>query len=211
MDDQAFGNLDFARYLRWLHRIAGVNYPAAVCTPEGVPLWSDDNCKAAWLDALTKRGFDWSCIGNGMQHHALDSGKTVLYIPVHSHADALLGYLALLADDADAPSWDTLAEAAEDVVAAIADEHMLKSELNVMARELSERYEELHLVYAIDQKLRSAKDGESIFYSLLKSCAEHMNVDIAAFVKPNENFCVSATNLSKPLHNLDLEPIRKLY
>jgi HD-GYP domain-containing protein (c-di-GMP phosphodiesterase class II) len=205
MEDQAFNNLDFSRYVRWLRRISVVDYPIAVCGPKGKPLWSDDeDGNINWLCPINESGFDWHCAGHGMQKHICNDGQTLLYIPVRSRFEALLGYIAILAPESESISWDGLAEALEDMATAIADEHVMKSELNIMAEELSDRYEELHLVYAIDKKLRDIKEGEEIFTSLLKSCAEHMDVDIAAFVKPNEDFCVSATNLSKPIHNLDL-------
>jgi response regulator RpfG family c-di-GMP phosphodiesterase len=73
-----------------------------------------------------------------------------------------------------------------------------------MAVELSERYEELHLVYAIDKQVQQLGPGADLFQRLLQSWAVHMDCDVAAFVKPGENLCVHATNLSAPIHNLDL-------
>jgi HD-GYP domain-containing protein (c-di-GMP phosphodiesterase class II) len=59
-------------------------------------------------------------------------------------------------------------------------------------------------VYAIDRKVQDMNTGDDVFESLLESWAEHMDADVAAFIKPGENLCVSATNLSAPIHNLDL-------
>lgn len=73
-----------------------------------------------------------------------------------------------------------------------------------MAEELSDRYEELHLMYAIDQQVGRFKKDDNVFLEVLKSCAMHVDADVTAFVKPGENLCVSATNLSAPVHNLDL-------
>lgn len=205
MNDQTFNNLEFSRYVRWLRRMSPIDCSIALCGAKGELIWSDDEEGARrWLSKINQSGYAWQCIGQGMQHHECADGQSLLHMPLHSHLDALLGHIAVLTQRDTESSWDTLAEALEDVAVAISDEHVLKSELNVMAEELSERYEELHLVYAIDQKIRNVQEGEEIFTSLLKSCAAHMNVDIAAFVKPNENFCAYATNLSKPLHNLDL-------
>jgi HD-GYP domain-containing protein (c-di-GMP phosphodiesterase class II) len=47
-------------------------------------------------------------------------------------------------------------------------------------------------------------DGADIFAGLLQNWAEHMDADVAAFVRPDDGLCVSATNLSAPIHNLDL-------
>ncbi|MDB5728509.1 MAG: hypothetical protein JWQ00_1714 [Noviherbaspirillum sp.] len=205
MNDGMFASLDFSRYVRWLRRMTGMRHPFAIADAGGALLWSDDDeGHGRWLAEISDTGFEWTCRGRGMQEHMLKDGRSLQYAPVHSRFDELLGYMALLVPENAPDTRDALAEALEDLAAGMADEHALKSELDMMAAELSERYEELHLVYAVDQKLRNARQGEEIFSGLLKSCAEQMNVDIAAFVKPDDNVCISATNLSEPLHNLDL-------
>ena len=201
--------IDFEKYSRWLRRVTGVAYQVTVCDGAGVPLWSSDasGTFSAWLCTLSAAGFTWPCIGEGMQRHDV-SQATLLYAPITGKR-GLLGYLVVgttVASSAeDAPfAWDTLAESMEDVCAAIVDERSTRSELDTMATELSERYEELHLVYAIDKQVRNMSAGADVFHTMLKSWAQHMDADVAAFVKPDENLCVSATNLSKPIHNLDL-------
>ncbi|MBL8999313.1 MAG: GAF domain-containing protein, partial [Gemmatimonadetes bacterium] len=72
------------------------------------------------------------------------------------------------------------------------------------AGELAERYEELHLVYEIDRHLANQDLGTEVLQDLLQSCAEQLNADVACFVRPADNLTISATNLSKPIHNLDL-------
>jgi hypothetical protein len=74
----------------------------------------------------------------------------------------------------------------------------------LLAGELAERYEELHLVYDIDRHLANQDLGTEVLQDLLQSCAEQLNADVACFVRPADNLTISATNLSKPIHNLDL-------
>jgi HD-GYP domain-containing protein (c-di-GMP phosphodiesterase class II) len=203
--------LDYARYARWLGRsmgpINGSDTSALlVCDAAGAPCWTapEHADLPAWLDRLKETGFAWPCTGDGMQRHdALDA--TLLYAPLHAKGQ-LLGYVGVREAHRDeAPfAWDALAEALEDIAAAIADESRMHGELDAMAGELSDRYEELHLVYAIDRQIQEMPTGEDLFGNLLESWADHMNADVAAFIKPGENLCVSATNLSKPIHNLDL-------
>jgi hypothetical protein len=208
-------NLEFARYARWLGRSAGHADGHAIalilCDAAGQPCWSapEHPDLATWLAQQKEAGFAWPCSGDGMQRHdALDA--TLLYVPVHAKGQ-LIGYAGVRAAragvDAGAAApfeWDALAEALEDVAAAIGDEARMQGELDAMAGELSDRYEELHLVYAIDRQIQEMPTGEDLFGNLLESWADHMNADVAAFIKPGENLCVSATNLSKPIHNLDL-------
>ncbi|QOY94526.1 HD domain-containing protein [Massilia sp. UMI-21] len=199
-------DLDFARYARWLCRITGAEHDLAVCDAGGAVVWAarPDGGIGDWLDGLRAAGFGWPCTGEGMQRH--DAGAaTLLYQPIQAKGGAI-GYLAVrMAPCATPPtSWDALAETLDDIAAGIADECRLKGELDHMALELSERYEELHLVYAIDRQVQQLDPGADLFQRLLHSWAEHMDADVAAFVKPGENLCVHATNLSAPIHNLDL-------
>ncbi len=201
----SLADIDFSKYRRWLQRVAGAEYPMALCGPDGAVLSGDDGM-AAWLAGLAAAGFAWPAEGEGMQRHDAD-GATLLFAPVRGKR-ALAGFIAVRAaamPGQQAPvAWDVLAETLEDVCAGIADECALKKELDTMAGELSERYEELHLVYAIDRQVREMSRGADIFQGLLKSWADHMNADVAAFVRPGDGTCVSATNLSAPIHNLDL-------
>ena len=208
MPDSALAEIDFARYGRWLRRVTGLDYPMIICDHVGVPIWDNylDEDFAVSLQSLSDTKFAWPCQGNGMQRHDLGN-TTLLYAPINT-ASTTIAYVAVRCQrqvGVAAPvAWDQLAETLEDICAGIQDDFAMKSELNTMAAELSERYEELHLVYAIDRQLRALKNGADLFQSLLKNWAVQMNADVAAFVKPGENLCVSATNLSAPIHNLDL-------
>ncbi|MEC5217201.1 HD-GYP domain-containing protein (c-di-GMP phosphodiesterase class II) [Actimicrobium sp. GrIS 1.19] len=206
MQDKTLSEMDFDVYARWLKRATGVTYPMAICDGDGKPVWCNETEPGLgeWLKGLQQNGFAWPCVGAGMQRY--DSGDaTLLYAPIDGNNHPL-SFLAIKTARLDAAplSWDVLAETLEDLGAGIADEYRLKCELNTMARELSERYEELHLVYAVDRQVREMKNSADLFEGLLRSWAEQMNADVAAFVKPGENLCLSATNLSKPIHNLDL-------
>ncbi len=202
-------SLDYSRHARWLQRITGSDHALAVCDAAGVPCWTAPGHADLehWLLHLDPEGFAWQADGEGMQRHDTPDA-TLLYQPVMSKGRRL-GWLAVrvtkVPDTAAVPfEWDALAEALEDVAAAIGDEYTTQGELDAMAGELSDRYEELHLVYAIDRQVQDMTSGEDVFGDLLQSWAEHMNADVAAFIKPGDSLCVSATNLSAPIHNLDL-------
>ncbi len=201
MQADTLSELDYTRYARWLRRVTGADYDLAVVGIGGAVAWSSvsGSSIASWLAALAESGFAWSCVGDGMQRHDAPDA-TLLYLPVRSH-----GFLAVRVASTEPDSgWDLLAETLEDIAAGIADDIASKVELDAMALELSERYEELHLVYAIDKQVQQLEPGVDLFQRLLQSWAVHMDCDVAAFVKPGENLCVHATNLSAPIHNLDL-------
>jgi HD-GYP domain-containing protein (c-di-GMP phosphodiesterase class II) len=198
--------LDFARYQRWLDRALGARAAFMVFDAAGRVAWGDDGRQSELLGkAFAASGND----GDGLRCHKLSDGKTTLYQPVWLPNVGRVGWSAIVVDDfdaADAPvAIDHVAEVMDDVTAAIAGECRQQVDLEAMTEELGARYEELHLVYAIDQhvQLHVGNDDE-VFQKLLQSAAEHLNTDVVAFVRPSANVCTYATALSKEIHNLDL-------
>jgi len=208
MSADALNELDYTQYARWLRRITGIDYDWAVVGADGViPFTSRaDSMLPVLVPALLAEGFAWPGVGDGMQRHDVNADAgTLLYMAIDGQSGQL-GYLAVraAAEEGALHTWYALAETLEDIVAGIKDDLASRVELDTMARELAERYEELHLVYAIDKQVQQLDPGADLFEKLLQSWAGHMNADVAAFVKPGENLCVHATNLSAPIHNLDL-------
>ncbi|MEY4730967.1 MAG: hypothetical protein RL020_2125 [Pseudomonadota bacterium] len=209
MPNQAYTEVDFAKYHRWLSRVMGKTLPLASFSDSGKLLWCSEGSDFINVtEKLSKENFSWSCQGEGMQRHDLDDDTSLLYQPVVTGKEKSLGWLALTSvtpkSDTVPVEWDQIAEVFEDISAAIHDEYRLKSELNGMAQELSERYEELHLVYNIDEQVKKHDKSEDLFNALLRNCAEHMDADVVAFVSPVGGLSFAIENLSKPIHNLDL-------
>jgi HD-GYP domain-containing protein (c-di-GMP phosphodiesterase class II) len=100
---------------------------------------------------------------------------------------------------------DRLAEALADVAHGMTAEASSHREIERMAEEIGERYEELHLIYAVDAHMsgRTGQD-EAELRRLLQLVAEHMRSDVAVFVQPSERLCVHAEVLSADIPNLDL-------
>ncbi len=198
--------IDFPKYQRWLNRAVGNEVPFMVFDNEGSPIWGADIPQAESL------GRDIAAKDNeasGLQRHDLKKTHTALYQPIGFTSNGLLGWAAVLTDyfeEKNTPvNIDQLAESMDDLVTGITDEHKHKADLEMMTEELGARYEELHLVYAVDQHIQThSGEYEKVFQSLLQSAAEHLNVDVVAFVRPSKEICQYATALSKEIHNLDL-------
>lgn len=198
--------IDFSRYQRWLNRAVGAEAAFMVFDKAGIPLWGENTPQAIELGlAIAAAGTDAA----GPHRHDLDANKTALYQTLGNTNIGQLGWLAVMVDhfgEQDAPVYiDQLAETMDDLAAGISDEYRYKDDLDAMAEELGERYEELHLIYSIDQHSHGqAEQDDKIFQSLLQSTAEHLNVDVVAFVKPSNEICLYSTSLSREISNLDL-------
>jgi hypothetical protein len=211
MPDTHLQDRAWPRYHRWLMHAAGTPVPLVVCDAKGQPLWQDDSTEATALGealaGLNFAGFAWPFAGGGLAMHALPAGRTLLYRPIEL-AGQTLGWLTTCVahfDPGTEPTaLDALAEGFEDMAATLAEECRAQTDLDGMTEELAERYEELHMVYGVDQHVRRHGHQDEVFERLLESCAQHLDIDVVAFVRPVKNQCISAMQLSQPIHNLDL-------
>jgi len=199
------------RVQRWLQRAAGAPVPLVVCDAQGRVLWHDEADAAAALaqalPAAVAAGFAWAFEGGGLAAWPLDDARTLLYRPIESGGQPLgwlLTAVPRFADGAVPFALDALAESFEDAAATLADACRARADLDGMTEELAERYEELHMVYGVDQHVRQHGPQDELFDRLLQSCAQHLDIDVVAFVRPGRDQCISAMQLSQPIHNLDL-------
>ncbi len=206
MDKQLLLEIDFSRYHRWVNRAVGSETELLFFDKEGELLWGNESATTKKLGlTIAEKGNE----SNGLQRHDLSKKKTVMYQPLIQPNSGLVGWVAVVVDyfeENNTPiKIDQLAEVMEDLVAGIADERQHKADLDKVTEELGSRYEELHLVYAVDQHVQNhSGENEEVFQSLLRSAAEHLDVDVVAFVRPSKDICKYATNLSEEIHNLDL-------
>ncbi|HOY02950.1 MAG TPA: hypothetical protein PLV36_15790, partial [Zoogloea sp.] len=188
-----------ARYGRWLQRSVGPHFTVGIGSSEGGLLWPESSAElAGTLSSLPCAELE--CLPS-MQR--LDSADGPIYLRAITLPDACgAGWLVAIARHDAAPAdieLDALADAMDDVAAALDDATHLNTEMDLLAGELAERYEELHLVYEIDRHLANQDLGTEVLQDLLQSCAEQLNADVACFVRPADNLTISATNLSKPI------------
>ena len=211
MQKPDLSGVDFAKARRWLERLCGDAVPLALCDAEGQLLrhgpTPDDSALAQQLAVLTASGFKWPFSGGGLASYPLGEDHTLLYRPIDLGGRPV-GWLATRVAGFAAGSapghLDTLAETLEDLADTLADECRLKQELDGMTVELADRYEELHMVYGVDQHVRRYGHDTQAFRHLLEDCARQLEIDVVAFVRPGDAEFLWASQLSQPIHNLDL-------
>lgn len=206
MPDTTLTKIDFSRYQRWLNRAIDADVTFLVLNADGVPLWGHDTPQAT---ALGKAIRGAGANAAGLQRCDLEDNKSALYLSLGWVNNSQPAWLAVIIDhfgEFELPlQVDQLAEVMDDLAAGMADEYKLKADLDMMTEQLGACYEELHLIYAIDQRVKKPSDGhQHLFHSLMQATAEHLTIDVAAFVRPSKNVCEYATSLSKEIHNLDL-------
>ncbi len=206
MHSRLLKDIDFSRHQRWIDRATGSPTQFFIFARDGSVLWGGEHPQAQALGQAISTTANFTA---GLHCHDLDDKSTSLYLSIDTKQQELPGWAAVvvtLFDQDDTPIHiDHLAEALEDLASGVADELRHRTDLEMMTEELGARYEELHLVYSVDQHARS-KEGsnQDIFQSLLHSTSEHLNVDVVAYVRPSKDVCQYATSLSQEIHNLDL-------
>ena len=206
MSSAQLRQIDFARYQRWLNRAVGAPAPLLIFDQRGECVWGE---KLSWAAELGRRIATVGPCPEGFCRVDLTAEKTALHQALGVANEGPLGWAAVVVDryaEGAAPAaLDRLAEAMDDLAAGVFDDYSYRRDLEVMTEELGARYEELHLVYAVDHHLQNhAGQRAGMFQSLLQSTAEHLDVDVVAFVRPAKNICQYATALSEEIHNLDL-------
>jgi HD-GYP domain-containing protein (c-di-GMP phosphodiesterase class II) len=216
MGSPDLNEVDFGRIHRWLQRACGTGTPLLLCDAQGGVLQQGgsaaDGLLAEQVAAQVEAGFAWPFEGGGLAAQALGGDHTLLYRPVESGSQRI-GWLATCVGSGDPASMvvDDLAEAMEDLAASVGEQARLhdeqtrlRGELDGMTEELAERYEELHMVYGVDEHVRHHGHDKRAFELLLRDCARQLEIDVVAYVKPDSGECLWATELSRPIHNLDL-------
>jgi len=206
MSDAALGRIDFARHQRSLGRMAGRDCRLKVFDATGNALWGGESAADGELARRMMETLENDAAG--VRRLDVDAGRIVLYRLLRLGPSGFAGWAALVADEPEASAapreLDLMAEALEDVAAGVVVEALSNLDLDRMAEELGECYEELHLVFAVDAQVKAqAWEDEQVLRGLLHSTAEHMRADVAAFVRPADELCVHAANLSTEIHPLD--------
>ncbi len=182
--------------------------PAALCDADGHPLWApreeDARAVAAACVRIFERGFGWDS-EDETRRVELDGTETLFYRPVPA-AGGPLAWLVLLVPAAQRATGATDLDAVDDILrgvtACLAEEHRLNGELYGLAEELSHRYEELNMLYSLREGV--PEEGDRSVQRFLDGFAELIDVDVAAFVTVGRTLPIHATNLSRPIPNLDL-------
>lgn len=192
MSDRILKDLDFDYYNRLFRKTAGDGYGLAVCTRTGKPLWiSAEPASERMTEAIEslqkKNTLTATPEDSEDKYISLNGHGTLLCHPIRSNSDEPIGWLAALTtqNGNGQPAKDTQdgMEALNDIGLGIVREYELNSELENLTEELSERYEELNLVYDMGRLGKSNGMKNEIFNQMVKLCVKYMDADMVFFVK----------------------------
>jgi diguanylate cyclase (GGDEF)-like protein len=128
----------------------------------------------------------WSEFGHGIQRRHLPNGRVQFRSALRSRQFGQVGWLTVGYDAQFSVPVSTAPEplrrAFADATAFLQEEMELLSECNQMAVELTERYEELNLVYATKDQVEHLEEGREALTRLVHNCADYLDVAMAAII-----------------------------
>lgn len=149
-----------------------------------------------WCPAEKQPGIDeelgsnpvvvWSKFGAGIERRQLPSGHLQVRAPLASRE---FGPVAWLTATYDTQTSVPMSSAPEPLRRAFSDAQLflqedieMQSECNQLAAELSERYEELNLVYSTKDQIEYFEEGQEALLRLVHNCADYLDVGLAMLV-----------------------------
>jgi diguanylate cyclase (GGDEF)-like protein len=127
------------------------------------------------------------------------NGQVLLTTGISDERLEVIATLAVsVAEDTEKSSSDPLISA---VAECIEHEIALDKELNSMTYELTERYEELNLVYHTDDQVNHFRQGHEALQNLTQNCLDYLDVDLAMLILKNKGVKISCSNPDVVLAN----------
>ncbi|MDJ0709605.1 MAG: EAL domain-containing protein [Woeseiaceae bacterium] len=179
--------LSMAKYARLLPRIFPACEHLEIRDNGGALLWdwhaqgTKPETETTALETVV-----WADFGHGIQRRVLPAGRTEFRGALSVRDKGNVGWLVVGYDTSNATPVDTAPEPMRrgfaDVARFMQEEMDLQRECNQLAAELTERYEELNLVYATDDQVEHIEEGEKALSQLVHNCADYLDVGMAALI-----------------------------
>ncbi len=170
----------------------------SVCDAAGIRRWSSDcsdlnECIRA-VAKVNESVADWAGGDDPVQ---VELGNDTLACTWRiDFEDPAAGSLVVLVP---APTSPDLEESLSLVADCVAGESGFLSELDAMAAELSERYEELNLIYITEDNVKYFDEGQDALRKLVQNTARFLDTGMVALVKSDREVITSQGNNTHPL------------
>lgn len=150
----------------------------------------------------------WAPFGTNIERRHLPCGQIQFRSPLRSREMGKIAWLMAAYDTQPSVPMSTapdpLRRAFADAIAFLQEEIELQSECNQMASELTERYEELNLVYATKDQVEYLEEGQEALVRLVHNCADYLDVGLSALICRDRDLCIHDTKGSDAPADIDV-------
>ena len=181
-------SLAFGKYERLLPRLfpGGVHFE--VRDRNGGCLWHiGANAKGSTVTAgVDTAVMAWADVGTRLQRRRMPDGQLQFRAALMSREFGQVGWLVVGFDIEESQPVTTAPEplrrAFVDAASFLQEEMELQAECDQLAVELTERYEELNLVYSTQDQVEYFEEGQEALVRLVHNCADYLDVGMAALI-----------------------------
>ena len=169
------------------------NILIALCDDSGQIVWSNDVVDSTQADLIRDGRKQYSADETSAGSACVEcrqNSASIIYSPLGELAGRSAGdlvfYLACDQDDARMASGGLLPKLCN-IAEMVKAELNYLYEVNAMAMELGERYDELSMLRSSDLALAEYRESRHILSCYIRSCGDHLNADYAAIWIPSRN------------------------
>jgi diguanylate cyclase (GGDEF)-like protein len=221
MQDNALIGINFKKYFFLLNQMFPAAKGFAVYDIEGQPLATSNDkyfLKTGPIYSASSRLSDHRSGPMAIAQTQPDPNIIMLKAPITIRVDLEIGFLLVIIDDSPGKSltsgYSVITESLASICACIGKEYELTIELDAMATELGERYEELNLVYETNDDISQFEQENDALNHLVKNCLDYLNVDMVAlmFEEKEKMFHASGKELEiSEIHQLTMQFYSELH
>ena len=185
-------SLSMAKYSRLLPRLFPACEMLEIRDNDGSLIWQwhQDDANVD-MDKSTDEVVVWSEFGRGIERRTMPDGRTQFRGSLAVRDRGGIGWLVVGYDTTISVPVDTAPEPLRrsfaDAASFMQEEMDLQFECDQLATELTERYEELNLVYATDDRVEHIEEGQQALSQLVHNCADYLDVGLAALICKDRN------------------------
>ncbi len=190
--------IKFDRHQRLLDQLLPDALAFSVCDESGQSVWSNNEFlrsqKFKGIEVDSACGLEtavYQRMPGGVAWTACGDGHRFWYLRIADEQYVTVGFVGVVLADSfrDAESLQPILDCMSDQVCR---EYLLIAELSNMAEELTERYEELNLVYDTEDQVAQYAEGQEALKNLVERCCEYMDVAYAVLLLKNKGVSIQA-------------------
>ena len=206
--------INLQRYIPFLENLAGCACALVLFDKHGRCHLNNQDLKASELasliDWLATKPIAWETLA--ANHYVFELPEQNLLILKHFKLGAsqqsfwLAATLKPVGTAIDVAQNQRFLEVLQTICHCVADDFITSLTVMGMAEELAVRYEELNLLYGLDdsQDYLSSKNEHDALSQLVNNCTEYLDVALIALFIPEQNLCLHHLANKAPKTDLDL-------
>jgi len=175
----------------------------AICDTNGYPIqthdYTDDGAVKDALKRWRSEYSDWSVTRKIQICPLAENEQSAILVQVRDKKDELIAIVVLIV--AGKSSKTSLTPLLMPIAECIGHEMELNLELDSMTAELTERYEELNLVYHTEDQVSYFRESQAALSSLAQNCLDYLDVGLATLILKEKSIVTTCHHPTDPIPN----------